>query len=234
MPFKIFNRLLADQCLQKDLAGQKPRREATMIKSPGVTRAMVPDLALAPSLPNLLQDLEYSIGISLYIFHGVAAAVHILAGSSSSVVEDILAALTSAGSFTLGLFISSSVTPVSTFVSPMTGGSPFFTNSYKPRYTYQPFPFLTSVESNETKPTRQFIPSQPHRIPNNLFVQLSLNLKNNLAHRHPCSPVVKTPFSLAHANFIPTSVHASVRCHSCIQPISLSSQTLLDCFGASR
>lgn len=40
--------------------------------------------------------------------------------------------VTSKGSFTRGLFISSTVTPIGTFVIPMTGGSPFLTNSYNP------------------------------------------------------------------------------------------------------
>lgn len=40
--------------------------------------------------------------------------------------------VTSNGSFTRGLFISSTVTPTGTFVIPMTGGSPFLTNSYNP------------------------------------------------------------------------------------------------------
>ena len=62
-----------------------------------------------------------------------AAAVEVAAGKYPGVDAGILSAFTSAGSFSLGLFISSKVTPVSIFVRPITGGSPFFTNSYSPR-----------------------------------------------------------------------------------------------------
>ena len=68
----------------------------------------------------------------LWELYADAAAVKAAAGKFPGVVAGILSAFTSAGNFTLGLFISSRVTPVSIFVRPMTGGSPFFTNSYSP------------------------------------------------------------------------------------------------------
>ena len=61
-----------------------------------------------------------------------AEAVRVAAGRLPGVEAGILSAFTSAGGLTFGLFISSRVTPVSIFVRPMTGGSPFFTNSYSP------------------------------------------------------------------------------------------------------
>lgn len=44
----------------------------------------------------------------------------------------ILAAVCSIGSSFLGLLRSSSVTPFASFVMPITGASPFLTNSYNP------------------------------------------------------------------------------------------------------
>lgn len=95
------------------------------------SKAMVQDLVLADSLKHERLD-NCSIGVYLYSAHGVAVAVRVAAGNSPGVEAGILAALMSAGSFVLGLLISSSVTPASTFVSPITGGSPFLTNSYRP------------------------------------------------------------------------------------------------------
>ena len=64
--------------------------------------------------------------ILLWIY-GEAAA-----GSSPGVEEFIRPTFISAGIFTLGFFMSDNVAPASTFVSPITGGSPFLTNSYNP------------------------------------------------------------------------------------------------------
>lgn len=65
----------------------------------------------------------------MHLAYGVAAAVDIEVDNSPGVVAGTRLVLTSAGNITLGLFISAKVTAVSTFVRPMTGGSPFFTNS---------------------------------------------------------------------------------------------------------
>lgn len=92
-----------------------------MLKSPGGTRAMGQDLALGH---KVLSDFEEECNVLISILCELYAVAEGVPG--------ILPAFTSAGSFTLGLFISSSVTPASIFVSPITGGSPFFTNSYSP------------------------------------------------------------------------------------------------------
>ena len=63
------------------------------------------------------------------ICYGDAAAVVVAAGSSPGVVDGIRLAFMSAGNGALGRFISANVTPDSTFVIPIIGGSPFFTNS---------------------------------------------------------------------------------------------------------
>lgn len=53
-------------------------------------------------------------------------------GSDPGVVCGIPAAVSSRPIFFLGLFKSASVIPLASFVRPITGGSPFFTNSYSP------------------------------------------------------------------------------------------------------
>ena len=90
---------------------------------------MVQDQALGVDPYTALEAQRREWRSSLYLSYGVAAAVGVEVGNSPGVVAGIRPALTSAGKVTLGLFISANVTPVSTFVRPMTGGSPFLTNS---------------------------------------------------------------------------------------------------------
>lgn len=122
---------MTDVCQAQATALQTSKRRATMRKSLDKNKVMVQDLASGRNL-RVRRNSEGTIGISLYNDHGVAAAVIVAAGNSPGVEAGILPALTSAGSFILGLFMSSNVTPASTFVRPITGGSPLFTNSYKP------------------------------------------------------------------------------------------------------
>ena len=97
----------------------------------GGTKDMVQEMKSGPSSEKQIR-FRYATGIPLQTAYGDAAAVGVAAGSSPGVVAGILPAFTSAGNFTLGLLISANVTPASIFVSPITGGSPFFTNSHKP------------------------------------------------------------------------------------------------------
>ena len=53
-------------------------------------------------------------------------------GKVPGIEAGILPAVASIGSFTRGRFMSASVIPELIFVRPITGGSPFFTNSYNP------------------------------------------------------------------------------------------------------
>lgn len=78
--------------------------------------------------------IQESVHVYAEVLAVVAVDTSVAEGGKDPGVEaGSLTAVSSRGSFFLGLFKSASESPFKpTFVIPMTGGSPFFTNSYNP------------------------------------------------------------------------------------------------------
>lgn len=125
-----------------------------MLKNLGETKVTVRDLVLVHELIMNL-DFHNTVDTYSYCIYGVVAIVGVALGNAPGVVAGIRPAFTSAGSFVVGLLIPANVTPASTLVSPIIGGSPFFANSYNP------WPQSTSISTRtmNEKHTRHFIPS---------------------------------------------------------------------------
>lgn len=124
MPIKVCsalkdagNTFFADKIRSQAATAPQTGKRAKMIlpERPVKNKAMVQGLVLEPKGLKQ-QNLRRRRDSLTFVSHG-------------GVVEGIRLAVTSIGSLILGLRISSTVVPASTFVMPMTGGSPFLTNS---------------------------------------------------------------------------------------------------------
>lgn len=105
---------------------QQPRRQ-------GANRDMDPALALGLNMPETSSDLRIRIWLedmaklSFFYCEEVGLVVTDFGGDSADSVPK--------GGFLRGRLRPSSVTPFPSFVTPTTGGSPFLTNSQRPKGT---------------------------------------------------------------------------------------------------
>lgn len=76
--------------------------------------------------------------------------------------------------------------------------------------------------------TRQLVSSQSESILDNLLVQLSLELENDLADGNTRSPVIKTTFSLSHTRFVSGSVDTNVCGDAGVEAVLHATQALAD------
>ena len=61
-------------------------------------------------------------------------------------------------------------------------------------------------------------------------MQVSLNLKNNLAHRHPRRPAVKASFALSHSHVVARRVHTNVGSDAHVEAELHATETLANGF----
>lgn len=78
--------------------------------------------------------------------------------------------------------------------------------------------------------TRQLVPCKSKCIFDDLFVQISLNFEDDLAHCHPRRPPIKTTLSLSHTALISTRVHTNVGRDAHVEAELHSSEPLADGF----
>jgi len=80
--------------------------------------------------------------------------------------------------------------------------------------------------------SRQLVSSQSESIPNDLFVEIALEFKNDSADRYTRRPVVELALSFSHAHVAAFRIDTNVCAHSLVQSESLSTQSSINCvFG---
>lgn len=95
----------------------------------------------------------------------------------------------------------------SNFVIPTTGGSPFFTNSCWPVDVYtldqQPLKNVSCAGVH----TRQFVSGQTEGVANDLLVEHTPDLEENLVDGYSGGPVIKRSLSFTHTHLFSTIVY---------------------------
>lgn len=76
--------------------------------------------------------------------------------------------------------------------------------------------------------TRQFIARQPKRVLDNLLMQIPLNLKDNLTHRHPGRPAIKTSLSFTHTHIVAGGINTDVCSDAHVQAVFHTTQPFAD------
>lgn len=78
--------------------------------------------------------------------------------------------------------------------------------------------------------TRQLIPRQTEGIPHDLFVQVSLDLEDDLADSQSSGPMIKAALSLSHSAFVAARVDTDVGGDALVEAELHASQALLNGF----
>lgn len=146
-------------------------------------------------------------------------------GLDEALCGGLLRSLVPSGGSLRARLRDSRVTPLPSFVMPTTGGSSFLTNSQRPKCSQCG---CWQVMGRRPRLTRQLMPSQSECLPSNLLVQVSLQLKDNAAHRKPNSPVIEFTLTLTHTLLVTLGVDTDVGAHPLVELVVHPSQSSLD------